>query len=600
MLLGTGADGRLVAIKQVHAHLLGEKEYRSRFRREVSASTRVSGAFTAPVIDFDIDSSMPWLASVFVVGMPLDKVIQEYGPLPPQAVRMLAAGLASALQAIHRADLIHRDLKPANVLLAVDGPRVIDFGIATVTENPGGLTEAGSVLGSPAYMSPEQALSEPLTRASDVFSLGSLLVMAATGANPFAASTLAYTLFSIVHTEPNLERVPPDLRELLGACLRKDPAARPTPAQILDYLGQPSGHGRPWPEPVHLEIDRLGAEFAALAADPEATVVLPGGRSGGRAARYASVAEGSRPRSRLAKTLLILLAVLLVVAGSAGAAWVRWGRTDSPQTAAVTYSLPQMREVDACEWLRTALGKTIPAGLAPDWPTDVSSWSMSPSWVWGCQVDGGARRSLNFEPGTYIEGFGPTSSNATGLPILGWQSTDRCDRALKPAGAEQKWGMIVSVQNPNQCALAEYLLTRLSAVTDVPRLSDAGRSLTHVDPCALIDQAALNSLVGPLPSVPSENSAHSCVWEGSAQVDVNLRRLTPKNPADPRIDLGDGRQLEAPKTVVASICTRRYTYRDLGKQLEQVEIQVHGNDDTESHCAVAESIARMVIGRLPR
>ncbi|MRH88654.1 protein kinase [Nocardia sp. SYP-A9097] len=117
VLLGTGPDGRLVAVKQVHAHLLDEIEYRARFRREVTASTRVSGAFTAPVIDFDVDSATPWLASVFVVGVPLDTAVERHGPLPPAAVRMLAAGLASALHAIHQAALIHRDLKPANVLL---------------------------------------------------------------------------------------------------------------------------------------------------------------------------------------------------------------------------------------------------------------------------------------------------------------------------------------------------------------------------------------------------------------------------------------------------------------------------------------------------
>ncbi|WP_218021418.1 serine/threonine-protein kinase [Nocardia acidivorans] len=601
VLLGAGADGRLVAIKQIHAHLLGEVEYRSRFRREVTASTRVSGAFTAPVIDFDVDSATPWLASVFVVGVPLDKVVQEYGPLPPQAVRMLAAGLASALEAIHRADLIHRDLKPANVLLASDGPRVIDFGIATATENPGGLTEAGAVLGSPAYMSPEQALSEPLTPASDVFSLGSLLVIAATGTSPFAASTMAYTLFNIVHTEPDLARVPPELRELIGPCLSKDPAARPTPTQILDYLGQPSGHRRPWSEPIHLEIDRLAIELAGLAADPEATTVLSGGRRGVRVAQQRTMLLDNRPpRSRSSRMLLLLLAVLLVVAGTAGAAWVRWGRGDDRQAASPQYTIAQMREADACAWLRSALGDSIPAGLAPSWPTNVSNWTLTASWVWGCDANGGAKQTLSFEPGAYVSGFVRTGATAAGWPILGSQDASTCERALQPTGAEQKWGLIVKVRSPSQCALADYVLTRLSSVTDLPRTADADQSLARVDPCALVDRTPLDSQVGPLPVGPTEDSAHTCVWEGTSEVAVNLRLVVPKPSADPQIDLGEGRRLLAPKSTVAAICTRLYSYRDVAKQIEQVEIQVHGNDDNEAHCAAAESIARSVVDKLPK
>ncbi|MGW4246249.1 serine/threonine-protein kinase, partial [Nocardia sp. NPDC004722] len=203
VLLGAGPDGRLVAIKQIHAHLLDGHEYRARFRQEITASTRVSGAFTAPVIDFDVDTEQPWLASAFVVGVPLDRVIAEQGALPVPAIRALAVGLAVALHDIHAAGLVHRDLKPANVILAHDGPRVIDFGIAKLSEATG-LTETGAALGSPAYMSPEQALSQPLTPASDIFALGSLLVTVVTGSSPFVAASMAYTLFNIAHSEPDL------------------------------------------------------------------------------------------------------------------------------------------------------------------------------------------------------------------------------------------------------------------------------------------------------------------------------------------------------------------------------------------------------------
>ncbi|WP_330183357.1 serine/threonine protein kinase [Nocardia sp. NBC_01503] len=599
VLLGAGPDGRLVAVKQVHAHLLDEIEYRARFRREVAASTRVSGAFTAPVIDFDVDSATPWLASVFVVGIPLDTAVERYGPLPPAAVRMLAAGLASALQAIHQAALIHRDLKPANVLLATDGPRVIDFGIAQAAENPAGLTETGSVLGSPAYMSPEQALSGPLSPASDIFSLGSLLVMAATGQSPFASQTLAYTLFNIVHVEPDLTRVPPELQDLIAPCLRKDAAARPTPAQMLDYLGHPTEHGRPWPEPVHNDIDRLGTELAALAANPEATTVLPGARRGLRSGDRAAGVE-ARPARTGRRLLPVLLAVLLVLAVTAGAAWTRWGNSEHSQAAPLPLSLTEMREADSCAWLRTALGTSLPAEVAAGWPTNVPEWSFRPNSAWGCLAMASKDHAFDFNPAAYLFGFAPKGPVIDGRPVVGRDNTTSCDRALQPDEAHPTWGVTVSAWNEDECGLAEYVLTRLAQVSAVPRMADADRSLARLDPCALVDRDALTSLIGTLPVAPKEASAHSCVWEGSAEVAVNLRQTTPPDTPDPQIDLGNGRVLLAPKSNVAAICTREYPYRDAGNQQEQVEVKVHGNDDNDAHCAAAESIARSVVDKLPK
>lgn len=174
VLLAAGPDGRLVAVKQVLAHFADDEGFRARFRREVTASRKVSGAYTAAVIDADPDASTPWLASVFVAGPSLGAVVKAGGVLPEDVVRRLAAGLTSALAEIHRAGLVHRDLKPDNVLLAEDGVRVIDLGIARATEGEAegdtGLTRTGFVVGSPAYMSPEQAEGHPLTPASDVFS----------------------------------------------------------------------------------------------------------------------------------------------------------------------------------------------------------------------------------------------------------------------------------------------------------------------------------------------------------------------------------------------------------------------------------------------
>ncbi|MFJ7585887.1 serine/threonine-protein kinase [Streptomyces sp. NPDC097617] len=282
VLLCAGPDGRLVAVKQVLAHFADDAGFRARFRREVVASRKVSGAYTAAVMDADPDAATPWLASVFVAGPSLGAVVKADGVLDGSVVHRLAAGLASALAEIHRAGLIHRDLKPDNVLLTEDGVRVIDLGIARATEaedeGDTGLTRTGWVIGSPAFMSPEQAESKALTPASDVFSLGSVLVMAFTGSSPFAGTSTLRTLYDVVHSEPDLSAVPAGLRGIVERCLAKDPAARPTPAQLLELLGPVAPASREWPPAVYrmlaaqrTDIDRLllSAETATVVMEPE-------------------------------------------------------------------------------------------------------------------------------------------------------------------------------------------------------------------------------------------------------------------------------------------------------------------------------------------
>ncbi|MFF7297964.1 protein kinase [Streptomyces sp. NPDC008265] len=255
VLLCAGPDGRLVAVKQVLAHFADDEAFRARFRREVTASRKVSGAYTAAVIDADPDAPTPWLASVFVAGPSLGAVVKAVGVLPEEVVRRLAAGLTSALAEIHRAGLVHRDLKPDNVLLAEDGVRVIDLGIAREAdggaEGDTGLTRTGWVVGSPAYMSPEQAEGKPLTPASDVFSLGSVLAMAATGRSPFLGPSTLRTLYDVVHTEPDLSGVPEGLRGLVARCLAKDPQDRPSPAELRELIGPVTPAGRQWPSAVY-------------------------------------------------------------------------------------------------------------------------------------------------------------------------------------------------------------------------------------------------------------------------------------------------------------------------------------------------------------
>ncbi|MFC9298621.1 serine/threonine-protein kinase [Streptomyces sp. NPDC057011] len=283
VLLAAGPDGRLVAVKQVLAHFADDEGFRARFRREVTASRKVAGAYTAAVIDADADAATPWLASVFVAGPSLGAVVEAVGVLPEDVVRRLAAGLASALVEIHRAGLVHRDLKPDNVLLAEDGVRVIDLGIARVTEGEAeaegdsGLTRTGWVVGSPAYMSPEQAEGKPLTGASDVFSLGSVLVMAVTGRSPFAGSSALRMLYEVVHGEPDLSGVPAGLREVVAACLAKDPADRPSPERLRELIGAVAPAGRQWPSAVYgmLAEQRAGID-RLVDGRPAGAAPLPG------------------------------------------------------------------------------------------------------------------------------------------------------------------------------------------------------------------------------------------------------------------------------------------------------------------------------------
>ncbi|MEU6391849.1 PQQ-binding-like beta-propeller repeat protein [Streptomyces sp. NPDC046939] len=234
--LARSASGRRVAIKTVRTELAEDQLFRVRFTREVEAARAVSGFYTAAVVDADPRAAVPWLATAYVPAPSLEEIVNECGPLPAQAVRWLAAGVAEALQSIHGAGLVHRDLKPSNVLVVEDGPRVIDFGIASGVSNTR-LTMTNVAVGTPAYMSPEQAKdSRSVTGASDVFSLGSTLVFAATGHAPFHGANPVETVFMLLREGPDLEGLPPELRPLIESCMQMDPTRRPSPADLQAQL----------------------------------------------------------------------------------------------------------------------------------------------------------------------------------------------------------------------------------------------------------------------------------------------------------------------------------------------------------------------------
>ena len=255
VFLGVSPGGRPVAVKAIRAELAADPEFRRRFGQEVASARRVSGVFTAQVVDADVDGPVAWMATAYVPGPSLAEAVDTHGPLPEASLLALAAGLAESLSAIHAAGVVHRDLKPSNVLLAEDGPRVIDFGISRAAESTM-LTQAGLVVGSPGFMSPEQATGYQVGPPSDIFNLGAVLAFAAIGEGPFGTGTTAALLYRVVHGTPSLDRVPPAVRPLIERCLAKDPSQRPTASGLLAEVGalQPGGNWLP---------DSLTRTFAA-------------------------------------------------------------------------------------------------------------------------------------------------------------------------------------------------------------------------------------------------------------------------------------------------------------------------------------------------
>jgi len=231
VFLGVSAAGRPVAVKIIHAELAADPEFRARFSIEVAAARKVSGLFTALVADADVDAPVPWLATAYVNGPSLSEAVRDRGPLLAAPLLALAAGLAKSLSAIHAAGVVHGDLKPSNVLLALDGPRVIDFGISQAAE-AAPLDRSGLVVGTPSFMSPEQAAGQAVGSRSDVFSLGAVLAFAATGRRPFGSGQAVAVLERVVRGAPDLRGAPPEVLPLIERCLAKDPARRPAAASL--------------------------------------------------------------------------------------------------------------------------------------------------------------------------------------------------------------------------------------------------------------------------------------------------------------------------------------------------------------------------------
>jgi serine/threonine protein kinase len=353
--LGQSPSGRRVAVKIIRSELADNADFRQRFRQEVKAARRVGGIFTAPVVDADPDAPQPWMVTAFVSGPSLAEAVASRGPMPVGAAFILAAGLAEGLSSVHAAGLVHRDLKPSNVLLDTDGPRIIDFGISRSAESVGP-TRAGGVIGSPGFMSPEQALGETVGPASDIFSLGSVLAYAATGEPPFGDGPPSALLYRVVHGEAAIGNVPPELRPLVERCLVRDPARRPTTDELLRELGdaapvqgwldwQATGDEPAWQEPNTVpSAERAG--IASMAGQPaDAPLSVPDDHARPAVPAGVGPAGVSAPVSELSD----------VAAGI--------GRTDGPPTDNLAGDTPiDASPAGSISWLfPDQSGATLPA-----------------------------------------------------------------------------------------------------------------------------------------------------------------------------------------------------------------------------------------------
>ncbi|MFI6466711.1 PQQ-binding-like beta-propeller repeat protein [Streptomyces sp. NPDC050538] len=355
--LGVSPSGRQVAVKVVRGPYAQEEEFRTRFRQEIAAARRVSGAFTAPVVDADPDADQPWMATLYVPGLNLAEVVRRDGPLSLRELRALGLGLTEALRDIRRAGLVHRDLKPGNVLMTEDGPRVIDFGISRASDHQS-LTTTGRMIGTPPFMSPEQVSSpRDVTPASDVFSLGSLLVFAAVGTGPFDADSPYITGYQVVFGTPDLGGVPEALLGIVERCLDKDPAARPELTDIHRML-----QALP-------ESDTTGSPRTGPSPGP------PLGPASPNTGATTDISSGKRRRTR---TLLTGLGAVLALTGLCVGLGVFVSGSDDTATATTSAATTQ--------------AASLPAGWRP-WQTaltyDVKGIPLEYNSL-GCVAEGSA------------------------------------------------------------------------------------------------------------------------------------------------------------------------------------------------------------------
>ncbi|MFD3948319.1 PQQ-binding-like beta-propeller repeat protein [Streptomyces sp. NPDC058579] len=454
--LATSASGLRLAVKVVHGQYAEDPEFRARFRQEVAAARRVSGAFTAPVVDADPDAERPWMATLYVPGPTLADQVKRNGPLSPAELRRLTAGLAEALRDIHRAGVVHRDLKPSNVLLTDTGPKVIDFGISRPVDSDLH-TETGKLIGSPPFMAPEQfQRPREVGPAADVFALGAVLVHAATGHGPFDSDSPYIVAYQVVHDEPDLTGVPDALAPLVARCLAKEAAERPTPAEIMAALQPPSYEAAAF----------IPAQRRPLTLpDPLPDASPPSGAWDADTPVRASVPRARRRRLR--RPSLVVVAALAVLAAGGAFVALHAGDGDAPAHR------PQPVGEASFDGWETVLGKGgDPA--APACVTAADALYCSARGVALARLDPATGRVLWSRPGT------PGEQVSAPVPfggLIGAVAGDGTLRAFSADRGAQVWdtGTAARQEGANPAGNTLLYPTSSSAVRAVD--GDTGKQL---------------------------------------------------------------------------------------------------------------------------
>ncbi|MFB7599249.1 serine/threonine-protein kinase [Streptomyces sp. NPDC056160] len=443
--LARSTSGLKLAVKVVHAEFARDPEFRGRFRQEVAAARRVSGAFTAPVVDADPEAGRPWMATLFIPGPTLAEEVKRNGPMAPAQLRRLMAGLAEALRDIHRVGVVHRDLKPSNVLLAEDGPKVIDFGISRPKDSEL-RTETGKLIGTPPFMAPEQfRRPREVGPAADIFTLGSVLVHASTGRGPFDSDSPYVVAYQVVHDEPDLSGVPEDLAPLVLRCLAKEPEDRPTPDELMRELRSVAAS---YDTQLFIPPQRTGAAEAPAPAPAE-----PGTgdaeSGGGQPVRR----SGRRPGRRLGRRLALAAGACgLVVGGTLASVEVFGGgtpqRDEGARTASAAFSGWQARPVPGgggAPHCAAASGRLVCSGPGLVFALDPADGKV----LW--------RRPVAAAPASGA----PLMSGGLVLPPAGG---DGIVRALDPRSGQVRWQRDASAYEAMRCAGDMLLLTGADGV----------------------------------------------------------------------------------------------------------------------------------------
>ncbi|MEV0780750.1 serine/threonine-protein kinase [Streptomyces sp. NPDC050428] len=421
--LARSASGLRLAVKVVHQQYAADPEFRARFRQEVAAARRVSGAFTAPVVDADPDAERPWMATSYIPGPTLAEQVRSNGPMSPAELRRLTAGLAEALRDIHRAGVVHRDLKPGNVLLTDNGPKVIDFGISRPVDSDL-RTETGKLIGSPPYMAPEQfQRPREVGPAADVFALGSLLVHAATGSGPFDSDSPYIVAYQVVHDEADLVGLPADLAPLVGRCLAKDPENRPTPDEIMSELRPPS-----YEADAFIPAQRRSVERRSVTPGGEQRTHVGAGSPSGRAPSGHGPERESEPQSqsqsaasktaggRRARVKWPALAVGLVVLVYGGL-WAAqgFGGTRTPPPDSRSSDTARTTPAAFKPWLAPAVGESAERGSTPACSYTPGDSGASATLL--CSTRGVAAARLDPAHGRVIWSHGSGADDAS-VPVV--------------------------------------------------------------------------------------------------------------------------------------------------------------------------------------